>query len=42
MLTPDLSAYKPTSIRSLDEMYEIGYQTALSKIAEIKKAIGRK
>lgn len=42
MLMPDLSAYKPTSIKSLDEMYEIGYQTALAKIPEIKKAIGLK
>ncbi len=42
MLMPDLSAYKATSIRSLDEMYEIGYQTALAKIPEIKKAIGIK
>lgn len=39
MLMPDLSNYKATSIGKLDEMYEIGYQTAIENMEKIKQGI---
>lgn len=39
MLHPDLTGYNPTSFKKAHEMYEIGYQTAISAISKIKSDI---
>lgn len=39
MLKPNLDEYKAISFKSADEMYEIGYETALKEIPKIKKDI---
>ena len=42
VLEPDLSQYSSSSLRSLDQMYQIGYETARLKIQEIKRIISNK
>ena len=39
MLHPDLTGYNPTSFKKAHEMYEIGYQTAISVVYKIKNDI---
>lgn len=39
MLHPDLTGYNPTSFKKAYEMYEIGYQTAISAVYKIKEDI---
>ena len=36
MLTPDLREYKAIAYNKRNEMYELGYQAAMEKMAEIK------
>ncbi len=42
VLEPDLSAFSTSSLRGLDEMYAIGYNTAKEKMQQIKEAIANK
>lgn len=42
VLEPNLSAYSSSSLSGLDETYAIGYQTAKSKMQEIKDIISKK
>ena len=42
VLEPDLSNFSTSSLRGLDDMYEIGYQAAKQKMQEIKAIISNK
>ena len=42
VLEPDLSQFSSSSLRGLDEMYAIGYDTAKEKMQEIKEILANK
>ena len=42
VLEPDLSNFSTSALRGLDEMYEIGYNTAKDKMDQIKQIISNK